>query len=59
MSAVDALSGQKTIIIIAHRMSTVERCDTIVVLNRGSIVGVGSYADLRATSPHFQALTAH
>jgi ABC-type multidrug transport system fused ATPase/permease subunit len=58
MSAVDALSGQKTIIIIAHRMSTVERCDTIVVLNCGSIVGAGSYADLRATNPYFQTLTA-
>ena len=36
MRAIDSMSGQKTIIIIAHRLSTVERCDQLVRLFRGT-----------------------
>lgn len=38
MSAVNALHGTKTLIIIAHRMSTVANCDTLLKLHRGRIV---------------------
>jgi len=41
MEAVRALQGEKTILIIAHRTSTVEHCDVIVRLAQGSIVAVG------------------
>lgn len=41
--ATKALSGSKTIIIIAHRLSTLEHCDTIYQLDRGQIVKSGSY----------------
>jgi ATP-binding cassette, subfamily B, bacterial PglK len=37
MEAVGALSGKKTLIIIAHRLSTVEACDIVVCLERGRL----------------------
>lgn len=36
----------RTSIVIAHRLSTVKRCDRIVVLNNGRVVEEGSYQDL-------------
>lgn len=38
MKAIDNMSGTKTIIMIAHRLSTVERCDKIIKLENGVIV---------------------
>ena len=39
MSAIDALPGDKTVLMIAHRLSTVKRCDRIIVLDKGQLVG--------------------
>jgi ABC-type multidrug transport system fused ATPase/permease subunit len=41
MEAVNALHGMKTILIVAHRTSTVEHCDTIIRLGRGAVVEAG------------------
>lgn len=38
MKAIDNMSGSKTIIMIAHRLSTVERCDNIIKLESGKII---------------------
>lgn len=46
MQAIYNLSGTKTILIIAHRLSTVEKCDRIFVLNEGKLVEEGSYQEL-------------
>ncbi|MBN2964215.1 ABC transporter ATP-binding protein [Sulfurospirillum sp. T05] len=40
MKAIDNMSGTKTIIMIAHRLSTVERCSKIITLENGRIVNV-------------------
>ncbi len=40
------LKGQKTIIVIAHRLTTVQPCDRIYRLDKGEIVEQGSYADV-------------
>ena len=44
--AINALSGSKTLIIIAHRLSTVRECDQLYMLNKGEIVNSGSYQDV-------------
>ncbi|MBE2205462.1 MAG: ABC transporter ATP-binding protein [Chthoniobacterales bacterium] len=46
MEAVNALHGQKTLIIIAHRMSTVEQCDRLFRLDAGRLVAEGSASEM-------------
>lgn len=56
MDAVLALQGTKTIIMIAHRLSTVRACDQIVVLERGRVVGIGTYDELAADNAVFRSI---
>ncbi|MDJ0732790.1 MAG: ABC transporter ATP-binding protein [Nostocaceae cyanobacterium] len=44
--AIKSLSGTKTMIIIAHRLSTVEHCDCIYMLEKGQIVKSGNYQEV-------------
>jgi ABC-type multidrug transport system fused ATPase/permease subunit len=46
MAAVNALHGTKTLIIIAHRLSTVADCDVLYRLDNGRVVQSGSYAEV-------------
>lgn len=46
MDAIHELSGQRTIILIAHRLKTVQKCDTIFLMEKGKLIGQGSYIDL-------------
>jgi len=45
-NSIKALAGSKTLIIIAHRLSTVELCDCIYLMEKGEIVRSGSYKDV-------------
>lgn len=45
-NSIRALAGSKTFIIIAHRLSTVEHCDRIYVLDKGTVARSGTYADV-------------
>jgi ATP-binding cassette subfamily C protein len=57
MRAVEDLRGDYTVVLVAHRLSTVQRCDTVHVLEGGTVVASGTFDDLVATSQHFQRLT--
>lgn len=46
MSAIEALTKEKTIIMIAHRLKTVEHADQILVLDKGQIVQQGRHSEL-------------
>jgi ABC-type multidrug transport system fused ATPase/permease subunit len=48
MDAVATLHGRKTIIIVAHRLSTLAHCDRIWQLEAGAVVGSGTYAQIVA-----------
>jgi len=56
MESVDNLGDEKTIIIIAHRLSTVRNCDNIFVFEDGRLVGEGTYEKLLKVNPQFQKM---
>lgn len=56
MDAMRWLSKKKTIIMIAHRLTTVQACDTICLMDAGRIVAKGSYAELVASDQWFREL---
>ncbi|HEV7357415.1 MAG TPA: ABC transporter ATP-binding protein [Steroidobacteraceae bacterium] len=50
------LRGRYTIILIAHRLSTLRGCDVIIELDRGMITASGTYVELLGTSESFRRL---
>jgi ABC-type multidrug transport system fused ATPase/permease subunit len=50
MEAVNGLHGKKTLIIVAHRLSTVSHCDRLFQLDNGRLVRTGSFQELTATA---------
>ena len=57
MQAVQTLSADRTMILIAHRLRTVQACDRIVMLEAGKIVADGSYSELAKNSIAFRTLS--
>ncbi|TVP70115.1 MAG: ABC transporter ATP-binding protein [Leptolyngbya sp. LCM1.Bin17] len=56
--AVDALRQNRTTLVIAHRLSTVQTADQIAVLVQGRVVELGSHAELLAQGRHYAQLYA-
>jgi len=56
MDAIHNLMHTKTIIIIAHRITTVQECDEIYLMERGQIVAHGKYEDLLRENSKFRAM---
>ncbi|MBO9624818.1 MAG: ABC transporter ATP-binding protein [Microbacterium sp.] len=57
--AIDAVSADRTLVVIAHRLSTVVDSDLIVVLQDGAVVGQGTHAELVESTPLYRDLARH
>ncbi|MCC0179592.1 ABC transporter ATP-binding protein [Waterburya agarophytonicola K14] len=58
IAEIEELPEDLTIVMVAHRLSTVEKCDVIFVLEQGKIVAQGTYEQLLDKSSIFQKLAA-
>ncbi len=56
MEAIYDLEGDHTILMIAHRLSTVKRADNIIMLEQGRKVGEGTYEELAREHTEFQSM---
>jgi ABC-type multidrug transport system fused ATPase/permease subunit len=54
IDTIDRLDNSVTVILIAHRLTSVKRCDTIIELRDGSVVGLGDYRSLLKSSETFR-----
>ena len=57
--AIDAVSADRTLIVIAHRLSTVVDSDLIIVMDNGAVVGQGTHSDLIESTPLYRDLARH
>lgn len=56
MESIESLNRDLTILIIAHRLTTVQRCDQIIELAYGKVLAQGSYEELLERSTSFQTM---
>jgi ABC-type multidrug transport system fused ATPase/permease subunit len=54
--AIANVHGSRTVIAIAHRLSTVKNCDQLIYLRDGKVAGIGSFSEL-LSDPTFRQLT--
>jgi ATP-binding cassette, subfamily B, bacterial PglK len=57
MQALEAMSGHKTMIMIAHRLSTVKNCDRLYLIKDGTVADVGTYDFLISQNKEFQVMS--
>lgn len=56
IDALRHLRNDRTLIMVAHRLTTLRHCDSILVLDSGELVDMGTYSELLARNPLFQAV---
>lgn len=54
--SMDALKGNYTILMVAHRLSTIRNADRVVMMNKGKIENIGTFEELFNTSPMFKKM---
>ena len=59
MDAIHGFTNQKTLIMIAHRLQTVKKCDKIFMLENGRIVDSGTYQQLLEKNDQFKKMSFH
>ena len=59
MEALHELGGEKTIIMIAHRLKTIEKCDQIFFINKGKLIDQGRYNELIERNELFKNMANH
>jgi ATP-binding cassette subfamily B protein len=57
--AIDQVAHQRTLIVIAHRLSTVVDSDQIIVIDHGEVVGTGTHSELIKSTPLYKNLAKH
>jgi len=57
MQALDLIGRRCTMVVIAHRLSTVKKCDRIYEVDQGRIIASGDFETLTRTSPSFREMT--
>jgi ABC-type multidrug transport system fused ATPase/permease subunit len=53
-SAIKGLKGSVTLIVVAHRLSTIQDADTVIYLSDGQLVAQGSFEEVRQNVPDFE-----
>lgn len=56
IDAIEGLSANLTIVLVAHRLTTIQHCDIIVELEHGRVVAQGTYEELLECSPSFRGM---
>ena len=56
IDAIKSLNRELTILLVAHRLSTVQHCDTIIEMEYGRVVAQGTYKQLLEDSPSFRKM---
>jgi ATP-binding cassette, subfamily B, bacterial PglK len=54
METVKSLKGRTTVIIVAHRLTTMKDADQVIYLESGKVLGVGTFAELQRDLPQFE-----
>ena len=57
MQALDLVGRRCTMVVIAHRLSTVKKCDCIYEVDQGRIIASGDFQTLTKTSASFREMT--
>lgn len=58
MEAISDFSGKKTIILIAHRFTTIQQCDIIYFIDKGKVIDQGTYEELMESNAQFKAMSS-
>ena len=56
LKTLDSMAGEVSVIVIAHRLSTVQNADRILVLEQGRLAGIGDHESLMQNCPAYQQL---
>ncbi len=59
LDALLALRKDRTVVMIAHRLTTIQAADHVIMLHDGRVAAEGAYADLLKTNPQFRSLVQH
>jgi ABC-type multidrug transport system fused ATPase/permease subunit len=54
MSSIEQLRGSITVVIVAHRLSTVQHADQVIYVEDGKVLGMGTFEELRKSIPQLQ-----
>lgn len=59
MDAIHNLNSTKTIVLIAHRLKTVQQCDNIYLMEKGRVIDQGTYSELIESNDKFKKMAMH